>query len=220
MYHSTSFTARRALHDAARQSIVPPVILDIVKCGHPVLREKGKRIERVTPEIRQLAANMIETMYAANGVGLAAQQVARALLLTVIDVVQSDQPSELLIDGRPQNIADRMPLVLINPHITHREGEIISEEGCLSVPEVTATIRRASRVSVEAENLDRHPLRLEAAGLLARALQHEIDHLNGILFLDRMDAATRASLAGKIKKLTKETQESLKKPSRRSFALR
>jgi peptide deformylase len=187
------------------------VILDIVKCGHPVLREKGKRVECVTPDLRQLAADMIETMYAANGVGLAAQQIGRPLLLAVIDVRQSETPSGLWLDGQPQDIAARMPLVLLNPCITASEGEQTSEEGCLSVPEVTAPIRRAARVRVEAQDLDAKPLRIEATGLLARALQHEVDHLNGILFLDRMDAATRASFAGKVKKLQKETQAGLKK---------
>ena len=199
------------------------VILEIVKCGHPVLREKGKTIPHATPEIRQLAADMTETMYAANGVGLAAQQVGHALMLAVIDVSQSEQPSGLWLDGKPQNIPDRMPLVFLNPRITHTEGEEASEEGCLSVPEVTATIRRAARVRIQAHDLDGKPLAIEATGLLSRALQHEIDHLNGILFMDRMDPATRVSLSGKIKKITKETQAALKqdKPAkRRAFSLR
>jgi len=186
------------------------VILNIVKCGHPVLREKGKRIERVTPELRQLVRDMIETMYAANGVGLAAQQVGRALMLTVIDVAHGEQPSEFRLDGQRQDIAAHMPLVVLNPRITGSEGEQTSEEGCLSVPEITAAIRRAACVRVEAQDLDAKPLRIEATGLLARALQHEIDHLNGILFLDRMDAATRTSFSGKIKKLQKKTQAALK----------
>jgi len=189
------------------------VILDIVKCGHPVLREKGKRIDPDAlrrGELRRLAADMIETMYAANGVGLAAQQVARALLLAVIDLRHSEQPAALWLDGQPQDIAARMPLILLNPRITTSEGEQTSEEGCLSVPEVTATIRRAARVRIEAQDIDGKPLRIEATGLLARVLQHEVDHLNGILFLDRMDAATRASFAGKIKKLQKATRAALK----------
>ncbi len=186
------------------------MILDIVKCGHPLLREKGKRIEHVSPELRRLVADMIETMYAANGIGLAAQQVARALMLAVIDVRHSEHSSEFWLDGQPQDIAARMPLVLLNPRITASEGEQTSEEGCLSVPEVTASIRRAARVLVEAQDIDGKPLHIEATGLIARALQHEVDHLNGILFLDRMDAATRASFAGKIKKLQKATQAALK----------
>lgn len=188
------------------------MILKILHYGHPALREKGKRIERVTPAIRQLAHDMIETMHAANGVGLAAQQVGHALMLAVVDVRNSEQPSELWRDGQPQEVASQMPLILLNPRITHTEGEQCSEEGCLSVPEITAPIRRAARVQLEAEDLDRMPLRLEATGLLARALQHEVDHLNGVLFLDRMDAVTRARLAAGIRNIQNRTRSALKVP--------
>jgi len=191
------------------------MILDIVKCGHPVLREKGKRVERVTPELRQLAADMLETMYAANGVGLAAQQVGRAILLAVVDVTGAEQPGELLCNGQPQPIKTAMPLVLTNPAITAMEGEQISAEGCLSVPDVTADIRRAARVRLQAQTLAGENVLFEATGLLARAFQHEVDHLNGILFLDRMDAATRASFDGKIKKMHKETMAELKQAGKR-----
>jgi peptide deformylase len=195
------------------------VILEIIKYGHHVLREKGKRIARITPEIRQLAADMIETMYTANGLGLAAQQIGRALMLTVIDVSGNEQPSVLLIDGKPQDLASFMPLVLVNPQLSNHEGEQIGSEGCLSVPDVSADIRRAVKVTVRAQNLDGKELVFDCTGLLARAAQHEVDHLNGILFIDRMDAATRASLSGKLKKMQKETQSQLNKPakSRRSL---
>ena len=198
------------------------MILEIVKCGHPALREKGRRIEQVTPELRQLAVDMLETMRANNGVGLAAQQIGRAMLLTVIDVSGSEIPSALLIDGQPQNLAAWLPLVLVNPRLSNLQGEQVSSEGCLSIPDVTADIKRAARVTVHAQTLDGQPLVFEATGLLARAAQHECDHLNGILFIDRMDAATRASYAGKLKKMQKETLAKLApatKP-RRLFARR
>jgi peptide deformylase len=189
--------------------------LDIAKYGHPVLRQKGKRIERVTPEIRQLAGEMLETMYAAEGLGLAAQQVGQALLLTVIDVTHStDRPSEMFIDGKPQDLKVSMPLVLINPQIRSSEGEQVGAEGCLSIPEVNADIRRAARVTVRARKLDGEEIVFECTGLLARAAQHEIDHLNGILFIDRMDAATRVSFDGKLKKMQKETLASLPKTAK------
>jgi peptide deformylase len=196
------------------------MVLDIVKYGHPVLRQKGKRIERVTPEIRQLADDMLETMHAAEGLGLAAQQVGQALLLTVIDIAASDRPSELFIDGKPQDLALSMPLVLINPQIRDLEGEQVGPEGCLSIPDVNADIRRAERVTVHAQKLDGQGIALECTGLLARAAQHEIDHLNGILFVDRMDAATRVSFDGKLKKMQKETLAALPKTRkpRRSLA--
>ncbi len=193
--------------------------MDIIKYGDPVLREKGKRITTVTAEVRQLAADMIETMTAANGVGLAAQQVGRALLLAVIDVSGSDLPSEMFHDGQALDPAAAMPLVLVNPTLSGAQGEQIGTEGCLSVPEINADIRRAARVTVHAAGLDGQPIVFDCTGLLARAAQHEVDHLNGILFVDRMDAATRASFAGKLKKMQKETEAALAKPkkSRRSL---
>ena len=191
------------------------MVLDIVKYGHPVLRQKGKRIDRVTPEIRKLADDMLETMHAAEGLGLAAQQIGQALLLTVIDVAHSDRPSQLFIDGKPQDLASSMPLVLINPQILNTEGEQVGPEGCLSIPEVNADIRRAEQVTVRAQKLDGQEIVFECTGLLARATQHEIDHLNGILFVDRMDAATRVSFDGKLKKMQKETLAALPKTAKR-----
>ncbi|MGO9245539.1 MAG: peptide deformylase [Verrucomicrobiia bacterium] len=190
------------------------MVLDIIKYGHPVLRQKGKRIDRVTPEIRKLADDMVETMRAAEGLGLAAQQVGQALLLTVIDVAHSDRPSELFLDGKPQDLPTSMPLVLINPQLRNPEGEQVGPEGCLSIPDVNADIRRAERVTIRAQKLDGQEIVFECTGLLARAAQHEIDHLNGILFVDRMDAATRVSFDGKLKKMQKETLAALPKTAK------
>jgi peptide deformylase len=190
------------------------VVLEIIKYGHPVLRTKGKRIERVTPEIRKLAADMLETMHAAEGLGLAAQQVGHAVMLTVIDVSASERPSELFIDGKPQNLIAWMPLILLNPQIRNPEGEQIGPEGCLSIPEVNADIRRAEKVTVRAQTPDGQDIVFECTGLLARAAQHEIDHLNGILFVDRMDSATRVSFDGKLKKMQKETLAKLPKATK------
>ena len=183
------------------------MVLEIIKFGHPSLREKGKRIEHVTANIRQLAADMLETMYAADGVGLAAQQIGQPVMLTVIDVSPTEQPWSI----SPQI---PMPLILLNPQVSHPVGEQIGTEGCLSVPEVSAQIRRAEQVTVRARTLDDKEIKFECTGLLARAAQHEVDHLNGILFVDRMDAATRASLAGKLKKMQKETLAGIPKPKK------
>lgn len=183
------------------------MVLEIIQYGHPVLREKGKRIDHVTADYRQLAADMVQTMYAADGVGLAAQQIGKPILLTVIDVTASEQPWTI---APPLP----MPLVLVNPAITKSEGEQTGSEGCLSIPEVSAQIRRAAKVTVHARDLAGNELHFEATGLLARAAQHEIDHLHGILFVDRMDAATKASFAGKLKKLQKETAATLVKPAK------
>lgn len=195
------------------ESYSSAVILEIVKYGHPVLRQKGERIKSVTPEIRQVAADMIETMYANNGVGLAAQQIGRAIMLTVIDVSPSDIPWSMT----PQL---PMPMPLLNPVLTNLEGEQCGSEGCLSFPEINADIRRAESLTLTAMNLDGNEIRFDCTGLLARAIQHEIDHLNGILFADRMSAASRVSLAGRLKKLQKETQAALGQttPRRRSLA--
>jgi peptide deformylase len=181
--------------------------LSIRKYGDPVLRTKGKRIETVDDEIRALAEDMLETMHAANGIGLAAQQVGHALQLTVLDVSQvEDRPSTLTLDGRPvPDLAVAMPLVLLNPTLHLGEATDLGSEGCLSFPEITADIERASSVEVEAETLEGEKLRIEASGLLARALQHEVDHLNGILFVDRMSSAAKASHGSRLKRLQKET---------------
>lgn len=182
--------------------------LPIVKYGNPVLRAKGRQIEEVGPHIRSLAADMLETMHAANGIGLAAQQVGEALQLTVLDISQvEDRPSTMKVNGTEINPAEAMPLVLLNPRIVLDEEFASGNEGCLSFPDITAEIDRAISVEVEAQTLDGETLRIEATGLLARALQHEVDHLNGILFTDRMDSATKASLASRLKRLQKETQK-------------
>ena len=126
-----------------------------------------------------------------------------------MDVRASEQPSALLVAGQPQDLAQWMPLVLLNPVLRDPTGEVTGSEGCLSFPEISAHIRRAATITLHADTLDGRGLDFVATGLLARALQHELDHLNGILFIDRMDAATKASLAGKLKKLQKETAATL-----------
>lgn len=181
------------------------MVLEIVKYGNPVLRQKGRPVEKITAEIRVLAEDMIETMHAANGVGLAAQQVGEALLLTVVDISDSeDRPSTMSIDGREEKLEDWMPMILLNPKLElsrEREG---GTEGCLSFPEITAEIERASRVKTRARLLDGREIEFESTGLLARALQHETDHLNGVLFIDRMNSATKSSLKNKLKRLQEQ----------------
>lgn len=183
---------------------------EIVKYGDPALRAKGRRVTAVDERIRSLVTDMLETMHAANGVGLAAQQVGEALQLTVLDITEvEDRPSTLKLGGEEVDPRSAMPLVLINPEL-ELEGEAVSgTEGCLSFPEINAEIERAISVFVKAETLDGDAIELEASGLLARALQHEVDHLNGILFIDRMSSASKASLASRLKRLQKETQQGL-----------
>ncbi len=181
--------------------------LPIRKYGDPILRAKGRRIDEINDDIRALAENMLETMHAANGVGLAAQQVGHAVQLTVLDVSQvEDRPSAMKLNGETvMDLGAAMPLVLLNP-VLHLGAEKESgNEGCLSFPEITAEIDRSISVAVEARTLEGDELQIEASGLLARALQHEVDHLNGILFIDRMNSATKTVHASRLKRLQKET---------------
>jgi peptide deformylase len=183
------------------------MILSILQYGDPILRTKGKQIEKIDDHIRELAANMIETMHAANGIGLAAQQVGEALQLTVLDISQiEDRPSTLKLNGKDVDPTESMPLVLINPEI-ELGGEIeIGTEGCLSFPEINGQIERAESTMARAQNLEGDKIEIVATGLLARAIQHEVDHLNGILFIDRMNSAAKAALSSRLKRLQKQTK--------------
>jgi peptide deformylase len=184
------------------------MILEIVKYGDPVLRAKGALVAEITDEIKTLAANMLETMRAANGVGLAAQQVGKPIKMTVIDVANvDDRPSAMFINGEPVELTEHMPLVILNPELKLTNDQETASEGCLSFPEITAEITRASGVHCKGRLLDGRDIEFEAAGLLARALQHEVDHLNGVLFIDRMNSATKAGIAGKLKRLQKEARK-------------
>jgi peptide deformylase len=182
----------------------------IRKYGDPALRAKGKPVAEVDGRIRELAENMLETMRAANGIGLAAQQVGEALQLTVLDIsAVEDRPSTMAWNGREVNPKDYMPLIILNPRIETGPEKEVASEGCLSFPEISADIERAGWTKIEAQTLDGERVEIEATGLLARALQHEIDHLNGILFIDRMSSAAKAGLSSKLKRLQKETQRGL-----------
>ena len=186
------------------------MILPIVQYGHPTLRQKGTRVEKITPEIAQLIRDMFETMYDANGVGLAAQQVAQAVQITVLDVREAkDRPSTLELDGKTADVATFMPLVLINPEITPVGEPVLGGEGCLSFPEIFADITRPSVVDVSAMSERGEKIQFRAGGLLGRAVQHETDHLHGILFIDRMSSATKQELKPELDVLQAETKVAL-----------
>lgn len=186
-------------------------VLPVVKYDARVLRTKGRAVGEPDDATRQLAADMLETMVAAHGIGLAAQQVGVALQLTVIDVSvvnQEERPSEMFIEGQPANPLEWMPLVLLDPRLDPvGEERDTASEGCLSFPEIHGDVRRATRVRTRGRLLDGRTVDFEATGLLARALQHEVDHLQGVLFIDRMSRASRVSLAGKLKRLKRESEE-------------
>ena len=181
------------------------MVREIVTYGDPVLREKCRLVGPATPEVEALAADMVETMHAAHGVGLAAPQVGVPLQLAVVDV--SHDPacvSFLRIDGAEASLADCMPLVFVNP-VLEFAGERLSEsEGCLSIPEVRGQVVRPTAIKAKLQLLDGRTIVLETDGLLARALQHETDHLHGILFTDRVSAATKVRLRGVLKRMLSE----------------
>ncbi len=193
------------------------MILEVVKYGHPALRQKGARVDKITPEILKLIADMFETMHASKGVGLAAQQVGRALQLTVLDVREAtERPSTLELDGKSSDPAAFMPLVLINPEVKGAGDSVAAPEGCLSFPEIFADITRPGQAEVRATNEKGEQIAFRCGGLLARAIQHELDHLNGILFIDRMTRADKDELRAELDELQAATKAALKPKNERT----
>lgn len=192
------------------------MILEVIKYGHPALRQKGVRVEAITPEIRKLIADMLETMHAGKGIGLAAQQVGQALQLLVIDVREAkDRPSTLELDGKPADVATFMPLVLINPEIKPTGNPAVGAEGCLSFPDIYAEITRPESTDVTALNEKNERIQFHCGGLLSRAIQHETDHLNGILYIDRMSKETKDELREQLNALHAATKAELQKKLKR-----
>lgn len=166
------------------------MVLRIVKYGDPVLEQRAENVTNFgTPELRQLVDDMFETMYANKGIGLAAPQVALRQRLTVIDPSAGEDPKE--------------KLVLINPEILEKEGTQLGEEGCLSIPGFREDVRRALKVRIRAQNVDGEFFEIDGEELLARAMQHELDHLNGILFISHISPLKRDLIRRKIRKLVK-----------------
>ncbi len=158
-------------------------VLKVRKYGDPLLRRRAAEISEVTPEIHRAIADMVETMYDEAGIGLAAPQVGIS--------------SRLMVVGHDER---REPRALINPRIVDRGGQVTAEEGCLSIPGVFAQVTRAEWVDVEAKDVDGQPVKIHGRGLLARVLQHEIDHLDGVLFIDHLDPVARDRIKRRIKK--------------------
>jgi peptide deformylase len=159
----------------------------------PVLRVKTGRVEKIDNSLDQLIQDMIETMHAAPGVGLAANQIGVSLQLAVIDLSSREEDEQ------------RHPLmVIINPEILSLEGAVVEEEGCLSIPDYAEKVKRASKIRVRAQDLTGKSFEIAAEGLLAKALQHEIDHLNGVLFIDRLSPLKKNIFKRRFKKLVVE----------------
>jgi peptide deformylase len=168
-------------------------ILEIRKYPDPVLKNRTSAVEAFDAKLQRLIDDMVETMHAAPGVGLAANQVGVALRLAVIDV-----------SGREENGAGHPLLVLVNPELLEMEGSVVEEEGCLSIPEFSEKVKRAAKVKVRAQDRQGKTYELDAEGLLAKALQHEIDHLNGMLFVDRLSPLKRDLFRRRLKKALAE----------------
>jgi len=176
------------------------MILEIVQYGHPALRAKGRRIEKLDDSLLELIEDMIETMYDADGVGLAAQQIGRPLQLCVVDVNGvNDRPSAMRINGKPVSIVEYMPLVLINPEVETFGKDRKSPEGCLSFPGIRGDILRPASVRVKANTVEGGTIEFEADGLLARAIQHENDHLQGVLFIDHLTDKERQEIEAELR---------------------
>jgi peptide deformylase len=171
------------------------MIREIVHYDHPALRAKGKEIGAITPDLRAIVDDMFETMRAARGVGLAAQQIGLPMQLAVIDVSGvKDRPSKMWIEGEPVIPEDHMPLVLINPVLKPTKTKVIGHEGCLSFPGLTLDVARAQRIAVKTRTMAGGTFEFDAAGLLGRAVLHEVDHLHGKLFIDDLNAEDRRAI--------------------------
>jgi peptide deformylase len=182
--------------------------LPIVRYNQPVLRKKGQKITAFNPALATLAGEMIATMHDAEGIGLAAQQVGQALMLCVLDLRAAKKDFTWKLDGARPPLDLFMPLVLANPVVTITKDTdlYVYEEGCLSFPGIRGDVVRPDAISVTFQDEAGVPHVLECDGLLARCVQHEVDHLNGVLFIDRMEDDVRAKLDAEVKELAKETK--------------
>lgn len=185
--------------------------LRVTQYGEPVLRQSGDAVEAFDDNLHTLASDMIETMYGEEGVGLAAQQVDRAIMLCVIDVSHlPDEDLDYQLDGLRQPIDLIMPMALVNPEVTELPGKTVTdEEGCLSFPGIRGDVPRAENIEVRFRDLKGLAHTLVCSGWFARVVQHEVDHLNGKLFIDRMEKRQRRLIEGKVRRLKRHTLKAL-----------
>jgi peptide deformylase len=187
--------------------------LRIVHYNEPILRVKGEKVTAFDAALTRLANEMVETMHEAGGIGLAAQQIGRALQLCVVDLRESDAEFNWAIDGARPPLDLFMPMVIANPQVAIVKGtpETVFEEGCLSFPKIRGDVVRPDAIEVKFQDQNGVPHTLKCDGLFARCIQHEVDHLNGVLFIDRMEKKVRASIDDAVKALAKETKAAAKK---------
>jgi peptide deformylase len=172
------------------EGAVPRKIYTIVKYGDPILEKPAQTISKFDAELAELAEDMFATMYAAQGIGLAAPQIGKSIRIAVVDVTGGKNPEA--------------KIVMVNPQVSHGEGEKREEEGCLSIPGFRGYVVRPQFVTIKAQDLKGEPFEIRGEELLARAFCHEIDHLNGILFLQHLSMLKRDLIRRKIKKLKKQ----------------
>jgi len=188
--------------------ISPAEVLPVTYYGDPKLEQPSHKIEAINETIRELARNMLLTMYENNGIGLAGPQVGKNLRIVTIDIPSDN--SALNSPGE-QLLLPRMPLVLINPVVSPVTAETdVVEEGCLSFPEIYGNVERPVTVMLQTELLDGEKIQVPCGGLLGRCLQHEVDHLDGVIFVKRMDEQSRKAVDRKLKLLKSQTQKKLK----------
>ena len=186
------------------------MVLPLTYFGNPILRQKGDPVLEITPELEQFIKDMFDTMEKHRGIGLASQQVGRPIQLTVIDIRPvEDRPSTLELNEEEADPNSIMPLVLLNPIIEPLAPEVSGPEGCLSFPEIYGDVSRPEKIRVKALNEHNEPIEFVCGGLLARCVQHETDHLHGILFTDRMDRDTKAELRDELDAIQKATKATL-----------
>ena len=186
--------------------------LQIVHYNHPILRKKGAKVTTFDAALAQFAAEMVDTMHAAGGIGLAAQQVGQALMLCVVELHGVRADFTWTLDGARPPLDLFMPMTLANPVVSIAPGtpDAILEEGCLSFPAIRGDVARPDAVTVKFQDERGLPHVLVCDGLLARCIQHEVDHLNGVLFIDRMAKDVRAQIGDAVKALAKETRAAMK----------
>jgi peptide deformylase len=188
------------------------MVLPIVHFNSPVLRKKGVKVEKFDAALAQLAKDMVDTMHEAHGIGLAAQQIGQAIQLCVVDLRETETDFDWEFDGAHPPLELFMPLTLVNPDVKAVPEPTTSyEEGCLSFPEIRGDVVRPDEITVKFQDVAGVPHTLRCNGLLARCVQHESDHLNGILFIDRMTKEVLTVIDPELKALKKQTREAAKK---------
>jgi peptide deformylase len=187
------------------------MLLRIVHYNEPVLRKKGAKVAVFDKALTKLADDMIDTMHDAGGIGLAAQQIGQAIQLCVVDLRQAESEYTFVLDGKSPPKELIMPMALVNPQVVAEPRPTeSSEEGCLSFPEIRGEVVRPDRIRVRYQDTQGHSHTLECTGLLSRCIQHEADHVNGVLFIDRMDESELTKLEPLLRALKKQTREALK----------